>query len=90
VKKFLWEEMKNEWLKKHGKISFEAIVEALTQDGLVDVLDNTSRNHSGQSVLVVELKQYFYIVPFRETGTEVFLNTVIPSRKMKKKYGVKP
>jgi len=35
---------------------------------------------------VVEIDSYAYLVPFVETEEEVFLKTVIPSRKAMRKY----
>jgi hypothetical protein len=89
MKTFQWSNEKNEWLKKHRKISFEEVVNSLTEIGPIDVLDGISLKHPGQSVFVIRLKQYFYVVPFSESADEVFLITAFPSRKMKKKYGAK-
>jgi len=36
--------------------------------------------------LVVEINNYAYLVPFVETDEEIFLKTIIPSRKATKKY----
>ena len=35
---------------------------------------------------VVEVDDYAYLVPFVESDSEVFLKTVIPSRKATKQY----
>ena len=42
--------------------------------------------YSGQRVLIVEVEEYAYVVPFVESETEVFLKTIIPGRKATKKY----
>jgi hypothetical protein len=34
----------------------------------------------------VEINNYVYLVPFVETEKEIFLKTIIPSRKATKKY----
>jgi len=36
----------------------------------------------------VVIDDYVYLVPFVESEGEVFLKTIIPSRKAKKRYGV--
>jgi len=35
---------------------------------------------------VIEIENYAYQVPFVETEQEIFLKTIIPSRKFTKKY----
>lgn len=37
-------------------------------------------------MLIVELNKYVYVIPFVETKDEIFLKTIYPSRKHKKKY----
>jgi len=37
-------------------------------------------------ISVVDVNGYAYLVPFVESGDEVFLKTIIPSRKATKKY----
>ena len=38
---------------------------------------------------IVKICEYAYLVPFVETEDEVFLKTIIPSRKATKKYIIK-
>jgi len=38
----------------------------------------------------VEINNYAYLVPFVETEKEIFLKTIIPSRKATKKYMEEP
>jgi len=37
-------------------------------------------------MLIVEYKNYAFMVPFVESDNEIFLKTIIPSRKATKKY----
>jgi len=37
-------------------------------------------------MFVVKIEQYVYLVPFVEDEKEIFLKTIIPSRKATKKY----
>ena len=39
-----------------------------------------------QKIFIVEIDQYAYLVPYVETEEEIFLKTVIPSRKFTKLY----
>ncbi len=46
--------------------------------------------YPGQMISVVEVDGYVYLVPFVETETEIFLKTIIPSRKATRKMRNKP
>ncbi|MFP4308095.1 MAG: BrnT family toxin [Desulfococcaceae bacterium] len=87
MKRFDWNDEKNEWLKRLRGLSFEQAVFCLTNGGLLDVYDhpNTER-YEGQRVFVVKIEAYAYLVPFVEDDEVVFLKTIIPSRKMTKRY----
>jgi hypothetical protein len=45
-----------------------------------------SEKYPSQRIFIVEIDQYAYLVPFVETDQEIFLKTIIPSRKMTKQY----
>ena len=44
------------------------------------------KRYPGQQIHVVAIEQYVYLVPFVESEEEVFLKTIIPSRKVTKSY----
>ena len=44
------------------------------------------RRYADQRVFVVNVQGYAYLVPFVESDTEVFLKTIIPSRKATRRY----
>jgi hypothetical protein len=37
-------------------------------------------------MLIIEFKNYAFLVPFVESDDEIFLKTIIPSRKATRKY----
>jgi len=87
MKRFDWSDEKNEWLKRLRGVSFEQVVFCLTHGGLLDAFDHPNRDrYPGQRIFVVEIEAYAYLVPFVEEDEIVFLKTVIPSRKMTKRY----
>jgi hypothetical protein len=87
VKIFLWNEAKNALLKNERQVSFEEIVLYIEMGFLLDVLEHPNQEmHPGQKIFVVEVDKYVYLVPFVETESEIFLKTVIPSRKATRKY----
>jgi len=48
------------------------------------------RRYPNQSIFVLELNGYVCYVPFVENDKEIFLKTIIPSRKLNKEFiGVK-
>jgi len=73
-------------MKKERNISFEAIVIAVKEGNVLDIIANPSRNFPDQKAYVVNINNYVYYVPFVETDETIFLKTIIPSRKVKKKY----
>ena len=84
---FSWDPVKNDWLKEHRGVSFEVAVSQLEGGGLFDIIEHPNQEkHPGQSVFIVQIEDYVYWVPFRETGEITRLITVIPSRKMTRKY----
>ena len=87
MKPFRWNHKKNEALKTQRGISFEEIVLAVEADGLIDELRHTNLDkYPNQSILVVALDAYAYLVPYVEEPDYYFLKTVIPSRKASRDY----
>ena len=68
-------------------VCFEDVVLKIEMGEILDILDHPNKErYPGQRIFVVEIEGYAYLVPFVETEEEVFLKTVIPSRKATKKY----
>jgi len=87
VRLFTWNDEKNDWLKNQRKISFEEIVLAIEWGFLPDILEHPNpEKYPGQKFFVVQIEDYVYLVPFVENEEEVFLKTIIPSRKATRKY----
>jgi len=87
VKYYTWNPEKNKKLKEQRKVSFEHIVFYLEHDGCLDVVEHPNqKKYSGQKLFVMQIENYIFLVPFVETGDQVFLKTIIPSRKATQKY----
>jgi hypothetical protein len=87
MKPFRWNHEKNEALKIERLISFEEIVLAMEADGLLDELRHpNTEKYPNQSVFVVTLDGYVYLMPYVEEPDYYFLKTVIPSRKATRDY----
>ncbi len=84
---FDWNPDKNEWLKNQRNITFEEIVFHIGQGELLDVLEHPNvKQYPGQKIFVVNVDDDAYLVPFVEDEDTIFLKTIIPSRKITKKY----
>lgn len=87
MKYFSWNEEKNELLREERQVSFEDVVFYIEQGFLLDVLEHPNQEkYKGQKIFVVQTDEYVYLVPFIEDDHEIFLKTIIPSRKATKKY----
>ena len=72
-------------------MSFEEALLAIEQGRLLDILEHPNTQKYGhQKIFVVEMRQYVYLVPFVDDGGEVFLKTIVPSRKLTKQYLKRP
>ena len=77
----------NELLKKERGISFEEVVFHIEQGDEVDIFVHPNQErYPGQKISVVLIEGYAYLVPYVESETEIFLKTIIPSRKATRKY----
>ena len=87
MKYFSWNEEKNELLREERQISFEDVVFYIDKGFLLDILEHPNQEkYKGQMIFVVQMDDYAYLVPFIEDEREIFLKTIIPSRKATKKY----
>ena len=53
------------------------------------LLHPNSDKYPNQEIFIIRLKDYICYVPFVENEKEIFLKTIIPSRKLNKIYGEK-
>lgn len=87
MKTFAWNSEKNELLKAERGISFEEVVLNIQFGNEVDIFDHPNQErYPGQQISVVVIEGYAYLVPFIENEEEIFLKTIIPSRKATRQY----
>ena len=87
MKIYNWNAEKNEQLIVERGISFEEIVFYIENNGLLDdIAHPNSQDYSHQRIFVVAVESYVYLVPYVENKNEIFLKTIIPSRKFTKIY----
>lgn len=94
MKRFLlkvikWDPEKNKKLKNDTtrQICFEDVFLALQENNFYYIDKHyNSEKYPNQKILFIEINNYIYIVPFVENDEEIFLKTIIPSRKYTKKF----
>ena len=87
MKHYSWNNEKNRRLKAEREVSFEEVVFYIERGQLLDIVEHPNQErYGGQRIFIVEIRDYAYLVPFVETEREIFLKTVIPSRKATKDY----
>jgi len=87
VKHYAWDPAKNDTLKRERGVSFEDVVFHIEAGDEVDLLEHPNQQrYPGQRISVVLIEGYAYLVPFVESETEIFLKTIIPSRKATRQY----
>ncbi len=87
MKNFNWNPDKNRKFVEERGISFEDIIFSLQSDSLLDDISHpNSRKYPQQRIFIVAMDDYVWLVPYIENDDEIFLKTIIPSRKATKKY----
>ena len=78
---------KNELLKKNRGVCFEEVVLLMERGDVLDTIEHPNQErYPGQKIAVVMIDTYAYLVPYVENNEEIFLKTIIPSRKATNKY----
>ncbi len=84
---YAWNPEKNEELIKDRGISFERVVQHIENERILDVIKHPNASkYPNQRMFILEIDNYAYLVPFVENSSEIFLKTIIPSRKATRKY----
>ena len=87
MKTYTWNSEKNDLLKLERAISFEVIVLNIQLGNELDIYDHPNQErYPKQKISVIAVEGYAYLVPFVENNEEIFLKTIIPSRKATKQY----
>ena len=89
MKYFDWSDEKNNKLKTERDVCFEDIIIAINEKKVLDIVKNTNPKYANQKILIININDYAYLVPFIDHNDKIFLKTIIPSRKATKKYIIK-
>jgi uncharacterized DUF497 family protein len=84
---FRWDNEKNEWLKENRGVSFEQVVILMEREDVLETIEHPNQErYPGQKIATIWINNYAYLVPYVQESDEIFLKTVIPSRKATNKY----
>ena len=82
-----WNEEKNQLLQIQRDLSFEMVLEKIAADKIIARRSHPNgEKYPNQQIFVLELKGYICYVPFVENEVEIFLKSIIPSRKLDKEF----
>jgi uncharacterized DUF497 family protein len=87
MKAISWNPEKNALLKAERNVSFEDVVFHIMAGDILDTIEHPNQvRYPGQQIHMIVIEDYVYLVPFIESEEEVFLKTIIPSRKATRAY----
>ena len=87
MKHINWNTEKSINLKKLRKISFEDIIYYIEKGNILDDYKHPNeKRYPEQRIMVIGINNYAYLVPYVENEEEIFLKTIIPSRKATEIY----
>ena len=87
MKPVKWNEEKNQLLLIQRKLSFEMVLEKMENNEILARKSHPdTKRYPHQFIFVLELEGYICYVPFVENDDEIFLKTIIPSRKLEKEF----
>lgn len=87
MKRIRWSQQKNRQLHQERGLTFEMILAAIERGDILDDLVHPNlAKYPNQRMMVVRIGNYAFLVPYVDSSSEVFLKTIIPSRKATQKY----
>ena len=82
-----WNPAKNVELMQERGVSFEEVLSSIEQGRLLVTMEHPNeRKYPNQRIWVVRIRGYAHMVPFVETEDEIFLKTIMPSRKATRQF----
>ncbi len=83
--KIVFDETKNNKLKKERGVDFETVIEKMTEGKIIlDFKHPNDKKYLNQRIMVIDINGYSYCVPYLKTKDEIVLKTIFPDRRFKK------
>ncbi len=74
-------------MKENREVSFEQVVILMERGDVLETIEHPNQErYPGQKIATIRINNYAYLVPYVQESDEIFLKTVIPSRKATNKY----
>ena len=87
MKNIRWNAEKNKSLLIERGITFDIVAEEIKNGKILEVIAHPNqKKYPNQKIMMVKILNYVHMIPYIETEKELFLKTIIPSRKMTKLY----
>ena len=81
--KYLYDEQKNLKLKEERGVCFDDVIAAISSGKILDIIPHhNKKEYPNQMILIIEINDYAYLVPYLEEEDLLVLKTVFPSRKI--------
>lgn len=82
-----YNEEKNQLLLIQRGIGFEDVIDKLLSGAILGKKMHPNKDkYPNQKIFILELDGYICYIPFVESENEIFLKTIIPSRKLNKEF----
>ena len=83
-----WNPAKNEILKEQRGVDFNDVLIAIMENRVLDVVTHVNKDkYPNQSMMIIEIDNYIYVVPFvTDSDKTIFLKTIYPSRRATEQY----
>lgn len=87
MSEFDWNDEKNEMLERSRGISFEEVLVHIQSGGVLAIIRHPNQDrYPDQNIIVLNIDEYVWLVPYTKKGGVRFLKTIIPSRKATREY----
>ena len=84
---YKWNLEKNALLKEGRGVCFEDVVAQIYEDNILDIIKHPNeKKYPEQKIYIILLQNYVHMITFVKDKDEIFLKTIVPSRKMHKLY----
>ncbi len=87
MKRINWDINKNLILKMERGICFDDVVYYIENEKILDIIKHPNQaKYPNQKIFIIQINDYVFLIPFVESQNEIFLKTIVPSRKATDKY----
>lgn len=81
---FVFDQAKNQKLFMQRGITFEQAIEIIAKNGiLLDFQHPNTEKYPKQRIMVIEVENYPYCIPYTMNDNKIFLKTIFPDRRFK-------